>query len=109
MRVGEVCKRDVVTVRREDPLLEAAARFDAERTPAIVVVDHCVPVGLLTEASVVNAILAGGAASVRSLAVGDAKLEMVLVADEQEDVTDVLKRMRKVSASCVAVTKPSGE
>jgi CBS domain-containing protein len=59
MRVGDMCRRDVETVRSDATALVAARRMRAQETDALVVVnDGGQPIGLLSNRDVVRGLVA---------------------------------------------------
>ena len=64
MTVGEICNRDVVVVRRDEPVTEAARRMREHHVGDLVVVDEKpggrVPVGILTDRDLVIEVIAKG-------------------------------------------------
>jgi CBS domain-containing protein len=107
MNVGELCTRRVATVRREDALLEAARRMRAEHVGALVVISEVdgkrMPVGVLTDRDIVVGVLARDASHLNSLDVGDVLLPEVVTASEDEDLEQVLRRMRSFGVRRVPV------
>ena len=73
MDVGEICTRDVVTVTKEDTVLDAARRMRERHVGAVVVVDGVPerPVGVLTDRDIAIGIVAQGVGDIAQLLVGD--------------------------------------
>lgn len=98
MNVGELCVRRVATIRRDEALLEAARRMRAEHVGDLVVVSEDdgkrIPVGILTDRDIVVGVLATDASHLHSLDVGDVILPDLVTATEDEDIEQVLRRMR---------------
>lgn len=84
MDVGEICTRDVVTVMRDETVLEAARKMRKHNVGALVVVKGHPPkpVGVLTDRDIAIGIVAQGVDDIASLLVGD-----VLTIDEDDVVT----------------------
>jgi CBS domain-containing protein len=125
MQVGKLCKRDVVTIQKCQDVVEAARRMRQRRVGDLVVVagEHEVPVGVLTDYDLVGGILARSVETDGDVVVGilakDSKyLEKLEVADimtapivtarEDEDVNDVLHRMKKHSLRRIPVVNTTG-
>jgi len=84
MDVGEICTREVVTVTRDETVLEAARRMRRHHVGALVVVQGHPPrpVGILTDRDIAVGIVAQGVEDIPRLLVGD-----VLTRDEADVVT----------------------
>jgi CBS domain-containing protein len=110
MLVGKICKRDVVTIRKSDRLIEAARRMREHHVGDLVVVEgeRNVPVGVLTDRDLVVGILAKDVEHVTKLEVGDVLTEGILLAREDEDVSDALHRMQKEGVRRVPVVDGAG-
>ena len=97
MTVGEICNRDVVVVRRDDPVTEAARRMREHHVGDLVVVDEKpggrVPVGILTDRDLVIEVIAKGV-DLNAVTVGDVMSNQLLTAAEADDVADTIKIMR---------------
>jgi CBS domain-containing protein len=97
MNVGRICKKNVATIRKGQSIVEAARRMRKHHVGDLVVVegDRDVPVGILTDRDIVVGVLARDPEHLMSLEVGDVLTEEVLTAREDEDVTDLLQRMKQ--------------
>ena len=97
MTVGEICNRDVVVVRRDEPVTEAARRMREHHVGDLVVVDEKpggrVPVGILTDRDLVIEVIAKGV-NLNAVTVGDVMSNQLLTAAEADDVADTIKIMR---------------
>jgi CBS domain-containing protein len=99
MRVETLLTRHVAFVPRREPLLDAVRRMREEHVGALVVVDeddegHRVPVGILTDRDVVVGVFAKDVDHVTTLEVGDVMTADPVTATADEDVGEVLRRMR---------------
>jgi CBS domain-containing protein len=98
MRVETLLTRHVAFVRRREPLLDAVRRMREEHVGALVVVDddegRRVPVGILTDRDVVVGVFAKDVDHVTTLEVGDVMTADPVTATADEDVGEVLRRMR---------------
>jgi CBS domain-containing protein len=114
MKVGQICSRDVSWVSRNAKVLDAARRMKAEHVGDLVVVDErdgaVRPAGILTDRDVVVGILADDGEFVSALLVGDVIREdaPVVTATEDEDLADVLKRMRSFGVRRMPVVDEEG-
>lgn len=103
MNVGEVCQRNVVTVRTFDELTSAARLMRDKHVGYLVVVEPALeqgtfsPIGVLTDRDLVVSVLAK-AADPRTLRVEDVMTREPMLAEEDDSVADALERMRKVGA-----------
>lgn len=97
MTVGEICNRDVVVVRRDEPVTEAARRMREHHVGDLVVVDEKpggrVPVGILTDRDLVIEVIAKGV-DLNAVTVGDVMSNQLLTAAEADDVAETIKIMR---------------
>jgi CBS domain-containing protein len=62
MKTGQVCSRDVITVRLSTPLTEAAVRMREHHVGSLVVVEPQTrkPLGMITDRDIVIAVVAAG-------------------------------------------------
>jgi CBS domain-containing protein len=96
MKIGDLCKRDVVTVQREDTLVEAARKMRTAHVGDVVVVDSGqppAPIGVLTDRDIVVGVVARDVEHLAMLEVGDVLTARIVTAREDEEVHDVLIRM----------------
>jgi CBS domain-containing protein len=112
MRVVEVLTRHVAVARRNEPLLEAIQRMRDEHVGALVVVDDGggarKPVGMLTDRDVVVGVLAKDGEHVGRLDVGDVMTADPVTATADEDIGEVLRRMRSFGVRRVPVVDAAG-
>jgi CBS domain-containing protein len=98
MKMGQVCNRHVVHIRKDDRVLEAARRMRDEHVGDLVVVDDRegtkVPVGILTDRDIVVGLLAKNLEVLEELYVGDVLTREIVTAGDSEDVADAIERMR---------------
>jgi len=111
MKVGEVCNREVVVVDREAAILEAAQLMRRHHVGDVVVTEGKnggrVPVGILTDRDIVVELLAEQV-PLEAVAVGDAMSAELLTAGEDEEIMDVIQRMRGRGVRRVPVTDRNG-
>jgi CBS domain-containing protein len=97
MSLGEICTREFVTARREEPLTTAAQLMIDEHVGMVLVVeDHggpIFPVGVLTDRDLVRALVKRGGAF-DSLRVGDVMTRDPVVLREDEPVPEAVDRLR---------------
>lgn len=112
MRVLELLTKHVAVARRDEPLLTAIERMREEHVGALVVVDESddkrKPIGMLTDRDIVVGVLAKDASHVRTLDVGDVMTGDPVTATADEDVRDVLRRMRSFDVRRVPVVDSAG-
>jgi len=111
MKVGEVCNREVVVVDREAAILEAAQLMRRHHVGDVVVTEGKnggrIPVGILTDRDIVVELLAEQV-PLEAIAVGDAMSAELLTAGEDEEIMDVIQRMRGRGVRRVPVTDRNG-
>ena len=97
MTVGKVCNREVVFIRREASVPEAARLMREYHVGDIVVVDETtgkrVPVGIVTDRDIVLEVIAAGV-NVNDVSVGDIMSNGLVTARENDSVLDTIKIMR---------------
>jgi CBS domain-containing protein len=110
MLVGKLCKRDVVTIRKNESVIEAARRMRDRHVGDLVVVevDREVPVGVLSDRDLVVGVLAEGLEHPAKVHVGDVLTREFVLAREDEDVTDVLHRMQKNGVRRASIVDHTG-
>src|SRR5262245_60949127 len=111
MKVCEHCKRHVVSVSSSADVT-VAARLMRESHVGFLVVhaqgdDLRKPVGVLTDRDIVLEIIAKDVEP-KSVTVGDVMTRQPLVANEADDVTDLLQRMRLAGIRRVPVVDARG-
>jgi CBS domain-containing protein len=111
MKVGEICNREVVVVDRGAAILEAAQLMRRHHVGDVVVTEERggirVPVGILTDRDIVVELLAEQV-PLDAVSVGDAMSSELLTVSEEEEVMDVLQRMRGRGVRRAPVVNPSG-
>ncbi len=110
---GEFCNRRVVVAKKGETILDAARRMRDEHVGSLVVIDHpanvnAVPVGILTDRDIVVRVLANTDRHVHALRVGEIMTEKPILAWEDDDLADVLKRMRSYGIRRVPVVDREG-
>lgn len=109
MQVAAYCTRDVV-VMRGDGSVEEAARLmrDNDVGDVVLVDDHRRPVGIVTDRDLVVEVLAPGL-SMAALAVQDLVVASPLLLREDDDVLDALDVMREHAVRRLPVVDADGE
>jgi CBS domain-containing protein len=110
MRVGKLCKRDVVTVRKNHSLVEAARRMRDLHVGDVVVVegDRDIPIGILTDRDIVVGVIAKDPPDLAKLEVRDVLTTELITARADEDVEEVLDRMKRHRIRRIPVVDVSG-
>lgn len=110
---GEFCNRRVVVAKKGESILDVARRMRDEHVGSVVVVEHqanvdSVPVGILTDRDLVVRVLANTDRHVHSFRVGELMTQKPILAWEDEDLADVLKRMRSYGIRRIPVVDRDG-
>lgn len=112
MTAGEFCNRQVVIVRRDEHVNVAAQRMRDLHVGTLVVVDEQdgqrIPVGVVTDRDLVVRALCDGAQDVGALVVADVMTSEPVTAREQDDLWDVIKRMRSFGIRRLPVVNDQG-
>ncbi len=111
MKAGEVCNREVVIIECDQTILEAAKLMRQYHVGDVVVIEkrngENVPVGILTDRDIVLKILAKDLAPAE-IQVGDAMSFDLLIALEQDEIIDIVKRMRAGGIRRIPVVNDRG-
>jgi CBS domain-containing protein len=112
MRVGEYCTREVVVIRRESTVIEAARLMRDHHVGDLVVVEERdgerVPVGILTDRDIVVEVIAKDADYLPSLIAGDIMSMNLMTARENESLSDALKSMCSQGVRRIPVVNDRG-
>ena len=114
MNVGEICQRNVVTVRDFDELTSAARLMREKHVGYIVVVEPALeestfkPMGVLTDRDIVVSVVARDA-DARALRVSDVMTREPLVAQESASIATALQEMKRVGVRRVPVVGDHGQ
>jgi len=114
MNVGEICQRDVVTIRPQDDLLAAAKLMREKHVGYLVVVEPSVtagafrPVGVLTDRDIVITVVAREA-NPRALTVEDVMTRQPVIATADTLLDAALRDMRRVGVRRLPVVGEHGE
>ncbi|MFW6323598.1 MAG: CBS domain-containing protein [Desulfovibrionales bacterium] len=112
MTAGELCIREVVIAYGHEAVLIAARRMREMHVGNLVVVEErnneMYPTGILTDRDIVVGVIAEDVEHLTSLAVKDIIRNELVTVDEDDDYTEVLKRMRVHSIRRVPVVNEKG-
>lgn len=112
MDAGTLCTREVLIVERDESVLVAARLMRAHNAGDVVVVETTpqgrVPVGILTDRDVALRVVAAGR-DPGTTRTGDVLLAEPVTAHEDEDLIDVIERMRARAIRRVIVVGDNGE
>lgn len=111
MKVGEYCKRAVVSIDDDADALAAAKLMRQEHVGFLVVYkagdELRKPVGVLTDRDLVLAVMARDV-SPQSVTVQDVMTRQPLIASEHDELSDMLQAMRMAGIRRVPVTDTRG-
>jgi CBS domain-containing protein len=97
MFVTDICTRDVIHIRPEATVRQAAQLMRRAHVGALVVVEQpngkCFPVGMLTDRDIAVAVVAPGV-DADVITVGDVMTPEVIGCAARDDVFDALQQMR---------------
>lgn len=112
MRTLELLTGNVVVARRDESLIEAVRKMREQHVGALVVVEDRggarVPIGMLTDRDVVVGVFAKDVKHADMLRVGEVMTTDLVTATADEDVSDVLHRMRMFGVRRVPVVDATG-
>jgi CBS domain-containing protein len=111
MRVGEFCNRDVVIVRKDAQVLEAAQLMRSHHVGDLVVIEERagrrMPVGIITDRDIVVEVVAKNVA-LDAVSIGDVMSFELTTASEDDDIFDTVKLMRTRGVRRVPVVDNQG-
>jgi CBS domain-containing protein len=114
MNVGEMCKKTAVTVRSFDDLSTAAELMRERHVGSLIVVEpgfeagSLKPTGILTDRDIVVAVLARGA-DINGLRVGDVMSSQLSVVQEDAQMEEALREMRRLGVRRLPVVGSHGQ
>jgi CBS domain-containing protein len=114
MNIGQLCNRNVITVRRSDELIRAAQLMREQHIGYLVVVEPGVadqslrPAGVLTDRDIVVSVVARET-DPRALRVGDVMTEQPVTIGAAEPVERALREMRRIGVRRLPVVGQRGE
>ena len=113
MKVGDICGRNVVTVREFDEVTAAAQLMREKHIGYLVVVEPNVadgtlaPAGVLTDRDIVVGIVAKGR-DPRTLRVGEVMTREPMLVQEDSTVSSAVRRMREIGVRRMPVVGRMG-
>lgn len=111
MTVGEFCNRDVVFIRRDESIGEAARLMRTYHVGGLVVIEEKegrrVPVGIVTDRDLVLEVIAEEV-DASKLAVGDIMSFELVTAREEDSLLDAIKHMRSRGVRRIPVVNREG-
>ncbi|WP_460036095.1 CBS domain-containing protein [Methylothermus subterraneus] len=111
MMIGEVCCREVVIAKRDEPLIFAARLMRQYHVGDVVVVEErdgkCIPIGILTDRDMVVKVLAQGL-DPHHLAIADVMSVGVETIGETEEIFSAAERMRAFGIRRLPVVDKAG-
>ncbi|MBI3570089.1 MAG: CBS domain-containing protein [Gammaproteobacteria bacterium] len=97
MLVGKICNREVVFVKQETSIAEAARLMREHHVGGLVVVKEKsgkrIPVGIVTDRDIVIEVIAEGV-EMGDITVGDIMSDQLVTARETDDLLETIKMMR---------------
>ena len=111
MSIGELCNREVIVIKADDSISEAVKLMRQHNVGDIVVVEqrgiNVVPVGILTDRDLVIEVMAKDV-DPQSVTVGDIMSSKLVTALENEELVDLVQRMRIHGVRRVPVVNTHG-
>lgn len=111
MSIGELCNREVIVIEADASIDAAVKLMRHSHVGDLVVVEQrdqqAIPVGILTDRDIIIDVLAEDI-SPESLSVSDVMSTPLITARENEDLLDVIGRMRKHGVRRVPVVNGQG-
>jgi CBS domain-containing protein len=112
MTVGEFCTREVIIIRKDGTVIEAARLMRDHHVGDLVVVEERegqrIPIGILTDRDIVVEVVAKEAIYLPSLVVGDVMSMELMTVAEHESLADALKRMCSRGVRRIPVVNKDG-
>lgn len=112
MNAGQLCKRMVATIDPGESVVSAAKRMRQDHVGDLVVVEEVEggqrPIGILTDRDLVVSVLAAEIVDPGRLEVRDVIGQDLVTASEDEDLDEVLHRMRSFAVRRVPVVDGAG-
>jgi len=112
MSIGEICNREVITIQRDETVLEAAKLMRQYHVGAVIVVDkrndRLIPVGIVTDRDLVVEVLATELDQT-VITVGDIMAPEVFTIKENTDTPEAIQFMRRKTIRRTPVVDEDGE
>lgn len=113
MKVGDICSRNVITIRESDELTSAAQLMRQKHVGYLVVIEPklsestVAPVGVITDRDIVVGVVARET-DPRALKVGDVMTRQPVLARDDGTVSAALHHMREIGVRRLPVVDASG-
>lgn len=112
MNIGELCNREVIVIERDEPVLTAAKLMRSTGVGDVVIIEEedgkRVPVGIVTDRDLAIHVLAAEV-DPRDLSAGELfTASRPVMASVEDDINDVLGRMRRHGLRRVPVVETDG-
>jgi CBS domain-containing protein len=111
MPIGEICSREVVFVRRDESIVQAAQLMREHHVGDVIVVDEQdgvrTPAGILTDRDIVVEIVAKGV-DPGAVSVADAMSAEVTTARESDGIYETIEHMREKAVRRLPVVNAKG-
>jgi CBS domain-containing protein len=113
MAIGEICNREVVSIKRKDTVTEAARLMRKHHVGSLVVVDengkfNPVPVGILTDRDITVSVTALGL-DPSTITVNEIMGETVLCVNESAGIAETVSLMRAKGVRRLPVVDTAGQ
>lgn len=112
MAIGEICNREVITIQRDETVLEAAKLMRQYHVGAVIVIDkldgRTVPVGIITDRDLVVEVLATELDET-VITVGDIMTPEVFTLKESTEASEAVQLMRRKTTRRLPVVDEDGE
>jgi CBS domain-containing protein len=111
MPIGEICSREVVFVRRDESIVQAAQLMREHHVGDVIVVDEHdgvrMPAGILTDRDIVVEIIAKGV-DPGAVSVADAMSAEVTTVRESDGIYETIEHMREKGVRRLPVVNTKG-
>ncbi len=111
MNIGDICTRAVVSIAVDEPVRQAAELMRNHHVGSLVVTETAdgglAPVGMLTDRDIAVGVVAKEV-DPETVTVGDIMSTGALIADEEDEVGEILEDMRKEGVRRVPVVDQTG-
>jgi CBS domain-containing protein len=112
MKIGSLCNQKIICARKDETVLTAARRMRDHHVGSLVIIegddDHCVPAGILTDRDIVVGVIARDSEHLPQLLVGDIMTRKPVIAVSEDEVSEVVKTMRRYGIRRIPVVDTDG-
>lgn len=113
MAISEYCCREIVAISPTDSVAQAARLMRDYHVGDLVLVERndsgeVIPVGIITDRDIVLDLIANDEGDLGRIAVGDFQRRELVTVGEQEDVLDVVAKMRRAGVRRLPVVDERG-